>query len=299
MSITMNPATDIMTLDERLKDAKQITRERRASDAVSGLKLKRDDFPDYTDEEVAKEFAMFQRYDLDQSGFITPQNLLDVLIAMDVHDASIEMVSHIIEEVAILTGHDNDGKLSFRDYMHAIRYDKSAAAHNEALDAAAEVRLSQADASETLDLTEPATESETGAAEAEAEAETEAKAEAPAPDVRARRGSMSALNALAASRIKAFQQVVTEASARDKLSAFRAKPVEMSGPMVNSDEMHKETLRNKVKAFEVAANYKGKVELKKTWRQVGGHGNYAPGKKIVLAGQPAGVAPKKKLSDLP
>lgn len=299
MSITMTQPT--MTLDEQLKDAKITTRERRASDVASGLKLKRDDFPDYTDDDLAREFAMFQHYDLDQSGFITPQNLLDVLIAMEVPDANFEMVSHIIEEVAILTGHDNDGQLSFRDYMQAIRYDKSAAAHNEAIDAVAEVRLSQrlsqADASSeaTPDVTEPA-ESETGAAEVEAEAK---EAEAPAPDVRARRGSMSALNALAASRIKAFQQVVTEASARDKLSAFRTKPVEMSGPMVNSDEMHKETLRNKVKAFEVAATFKGKVELKKTWKQVAGHGNYAPGKKILLSGQPAGVAPKKKLSELP
>merc|ERR1719502_629215 len=125
--------------------------------------------------------------------------------------------------------------------MHAIRYDKAATAHNDAIDAVAEVRLSQADAPEAEPATGPEMESETGA-EAEAEPEPTASApEAPAPDVRARRGSMSALNALAASRIKAFQQVVTEASARDRLSAFRAKPIEMA--MVNSDEMHKETLR--------------------------------------------------------
>lgn len=278
------------------------TRNRRASDAASGLSLKREEWPDYTDDDLVREFEMFQHYDLDSTGFISPENLFEVLQAMEVTDVSMEMVNSIIEEVAILTGHDNDGQLSFRDYMHAIRQDRGAAAHNAALDAAAEKRLSQAE-TEPLDLEPPQS-----GAEPEPEPEPEEKPQAspdemkpaaPVEEARARRGSMSALNALASGRIKAFQQVVTDASAREKLNAFKTKPVEMSGPMVNSDEMHKETLCNKVKAFEVAATFKGKIELKKTWKKVGGAGNYASGKKILLGGQPAGVAPKKKLSELP
>jgi len=314
------------------------TRNRRASDACSGLTLKREEWPDYTDDELVRQFEMFQHYDLDSTGFISAENLFEVLQAMDVADVSMEMVASIIDEVAVLTGHDNDGKLSFRDYMHAIRQDRIAAEHNEALDAADEKRRSLVEVAgavveaavetavplepeEEAAVVAPAVEEEpaspSGAApaeEAKAEEEEELKvveevskpaaaAEEAAP-ARARRGSMSALNALAASRIKAFQQVVSDASTAQKLAAFKNKPVEMSGPMVNSDEMHKETLRNKVKAFEVAATFKGKVELKKTWKKVGGQhenggSNYHAGQKIYLGGQPAGVAPKKKLSELP
>merc|ERR550537_413460 len=237
---------------------------------------------------------------------------------MEVADVSMEIVTSIIDEVAVLTGHDNDGKLSFRDYMHAIRQDRIAAEHNEALDAAEEKRLSVVEVTEAaVEVSEaavevavaPAVEEEPAspsgapapADEAKAEEEikpAEAASEEEAAPTRARRGSMSALNALAASRIKAFQQVVSDASAAQKLAAFKNRPVEMSGPMVNSDEMHKETLRNKVKAFEVAATFKGKLELRKTWKQVGGQhakggSNYQAGQKIYLAGQPAGVAPKK------
>jgi len=275
------------------------TRNRRASDAASGIDLNREEWRDYNDDDLVRNFEMFQAYDLDSSGFISPENLFDVLKAMEVPDCSMEMVHSIIEETAVLTGHDNDGKLSFRDYMHAIRQDRTAADHNDALDAAAERRLSQAEAEPAVDL-EP--ESESGAAPEPERDEPPVdvkEPEAPVGEARARRGSISALNALASARIKAFQQVVADASAQEKLNAFKTKPEHMSGPMVNSDELHKETLRNKVKAFEVAATFKGKIELKKTWKKVGGAGNYAPGQKILLGGQPAGVAPKKKLSDLP
>lgn len=275
------------------------TRNRRASDAASGIDLNREEWSDYNDDEIVRNFELFQAYDLDSTGFISPENLFDVLKAMEVPDCSMEMVHSIIEETAILTGHDNDGKLSFRDYMHAIRQDNIAADHNDALDAAAERRLSQAEA-EAEPAADLESESESGAApEPERDEPPADVKEAPMEEARARRGSMSALNTLASARIKAFQQVVADASAHEKLNAFRTKPAEMSGPMVNSDELHKETLRNKVKAFEVAATFKGKIELKKTWKKVGGAGNYAPGQKILLGGKPAGVAPKKKLSELP
>lgn len=255
------------------------TRNRRVSDAVSGLELKREEWPDYSDEDLLGHFERFQSYDLDSTGFISPENLLEVLKALDV-EATMATVEMIISEVAILTGHDNDGSLSFRDYMHCIRYDRSAAAHNEAADAAKEKRLSISEA------------------EPEVGSDSEVAAVSPLEPERVRRSSMSALNSLASSRIRAFQSVVTETSARDKINVFQKKPVVLSGPMVNSDDIHRETLKNKLAAFEVAATYKGHVELKKTWRKVGA-GNYASGQKILLGGMPTGVAPKKKISDLP
>lgn len=284
------------------------TRNRRASDATSGLELKREQWPDYSEEELSRNFELFKAYDIDNSGFITQENLLEVLRAMGVaEDYTLASVSLIIEEVAVLTGHDNDGKLSFRDYMHAIRYDKQAAEENLALDAldalTVERKLS------TIELVDAEAPRPVGNEEAAVmlvgevpQTPTEPEPEpAPPPPMRARQSSMAALNALASSRIKAFQSLATEHTGREKLAAFRTKPVEL-GPMVNSDDMHKQTLRNKVAAFEVAATYKGKVELKRTWKKVGGvaqWGSYKAGQTIVLAGQPVGVAPKKKLCELP
>ena len=48
----------------------------------------------------------------------------------------------MITEVSILCGHDDDGKLSFRDYMNCMSYEKIKNEHNkvaeEALEAAEE-----------------------------------------------------------------------------------------------------------------------------------------------------------------
>ena len=93
--------------------------------------------------------------------------------------------------------------------------------------------------------------------------------------------------------------MVNDASVTAKIDVFKAKPLEISA-MVNSDDMMRETLTNKIKAFEVAAKFKGKVELKKTWRQAhGAHGNYTPGQKIMIDAKPAKPPPRKKLSELP
>merc|ERR1712039_289868 len=266
-------------------------RERTVSDQRSGCALVRSDFPTYSDDELARHFSMFQQYDIDDSGFISPENLFEVLQAMEVKDVTMGMVHSIIDEVAVLSGHDNDGMLSFRDYMRAIQYDNQAALHNLALDAEREMRISVSEANDDEPVQIPSGESEPE----------------PVPEAtqgRARQSSMAALNTLAASRIRSFQSVANDALERErKLDAWRTKPVE-AGPMVNSDEMHKETLRNKVKAFEVAAKFKGTVELKKTWRRVGGQaesggGQYNASKKLMLGALPAKPPPRKKLTDLP
>ena len=53
-----------------------------------------------------------------------------------------EVVAGMITEVSILCGHDDDSKLSFRDYMNCLKYEKSKDEHNkvaeEALEAAEE-----------------------------------------------------------------------------------------------------------------------------------------------------------------
>lgn len=248
---------------------------------MSGIVLKKGEYPQYTEEEIARHFALFNQYDVDSTGFISKENLLECLQAMSIEGASLAMATTIIDEVAVLCGHDNDGRLSFRDYMHAIEYDKQAALHNLALDAAAEQPL-------------PCDEEPVGA-------NPEAPAEQPEeqPQGRARHSSLSVVHSLASSRIAAFQQVVNDARVAAKIEAFKTTPLEAS-VMVNSDEIMRETLANKIKAFEVAAKFTGKVALKKTWRQAhGAHGNYTPGQKIMIGDKPAKPPPRKKLSELP
>lgn len=340
------------------------------------------DYPDFSDDEVKRQFELFKHYDLDDSGFITAENMLDVLKALDVKDVSTESVIGMIEEVAVLTGHENDGRLSFRDFMNLAIHDKKAtenlaASREEEPSAAAptidepespvgspapaptseEVGRKRSDAAAEDMIEEMMREARRSEEEkealleasinrrgVEARAAQEAKllaeqgevvkaeaAEAPTltsdpaptseeapkaqgwsllaeksstvapPALTKRKSSMSALNELASGRIKAFQQVATEATQREKekLAKFNKQPAVMCGPMVNSDNMHLETLQSKLKAFEVAAQYKGKLETRKTWKKVSGASNYQAGHKIMMGGMPAGVAPKKKLSDLP
>lgn len=262
---------------------------RRASDASSGLNLKREAYPNFSDDEVERNFVLFKHYDLDNSGFITAENLLEVLKALDM-DVSIESAHGMIDEVAQLTGHENDGQLSFRDYMAMAFHDRQASAETTVTNVAEE-------STEGLAIEEP--ESPVGCPAPAPETPVQVAKPAPAPPLAKRRSSMSALNALASGRIKAFQQVADDAKDREKLNKFKKQPVEVSGPMVNSEDMHLQNLQSKLKAFEVAAHYKGQVELRKTWKKVGGASNYHSSNKILLAGAPAGVAPKKKLSDLP
>lgn len=265
-----------------------LTRSRTKSDVMSGIALNKAEWTRYSDEDLMRHFSLFNQYDLDHTGFISKENLLDVLNAMDVKGASLSMVTSIIDEVAILCGHDNDGKLSFRDYMHAIEYDHAAAAQNMALDTCTELDAQTGE------------QEEAGGIERAVDHEpVDAESEQPQGG-RARHSSLSIVNALATARITAFQQAVDQAKARDKkIDAFKVRPAELTGPIVNSEEVQKETLTNKIKAFEVAAKYKGKVELKKTWRQTHGTGNYLSAQRIMIGNTPAKPPPKKKLADLP
>jgi len=269
---------------------------RSTSDSTSGLQLNQAEWPAYSEDELARHFALFRQYDLDSSGFISPANLLDVLRAMEVADADEAMVRNIIEEVALLSGHANDGQLSFRDYMHAIEWDRTADVHNRHLDARLErLSLSQ-EVGESVAEEAVATGAVGGTFSGDAcEPVTQA---IPACEQRARSTSLSVVNSIASARIKAFQQQVERAQAMASVES-KLRPFQYAGPIVNQEGMHKETLANKVKAFEMAAKFEGKVEMKRTWRRAHGVGNYNPGQKLMLQGMPAKPPPKKKLSELP
>lgn len=313
-----------------LSKMKSSMRPRSMTDAASGLSLNRVDYPGYSEEELAAHFKTFQQFDLDSTGFISPENLLDVLTAMKIEDASMQMVHLIIAEVSILTGHDNDGKLSFRDYMKCIVFDHEAAAHNLALDAQEELLVSVEEEEEhnsnrlsarseaapeepstMLDVSDGAAAAPSSTAPPPAPRPSAARGsiadpaspELPPPPSRMRRSSMSAVNDLAAARIKAFQRAADASAAADKLSAFRSTPrglTPVSGPLVNSEQMAKTTLKNKVAAFETASRFKGTVELAKTWRQVGDSRTYKPATKVMAYdGAPSGPPPKRSLRDLP
>ena len=117
---------------------------RRESDIASGIELVKEDFPSYTEEDLVRHFMSFKEYDLDGTGFITPENLKAILDTMDEAVAfTMEEVQGMIAEVAILCDHPNDGKLSFRDYMKCMEYERVKDEHNAKVEAAAEEAVSQ------------------------------------------------------------------------------------------------------------------------------------------------------------
>ena len=78
----------------------------RESDVASGIELVKEDFPSYSEGDLARHFMCFKEYDLDDAGFITPENLKAILDTMD--DAvviTIEEVQGMIAEVAVLCDH--------------------------------------------------------------------------------------------------------------------------------------------------------------------------------------------------
>jgi len=114
-----------------------------------------------------------------------------------------------------------------------------------------------------------------------------------------RQSSLSIVTTVAAARIKAFQQVADDTAAKNKINAFKKAPPAYSGKMVNSEDMHKASLSKKLKAFETAAKFKGPIEMKKTWKQVGAGRTYAAATTIVATDGRKGPAAKKKITDLP
>ena len=58
--------------------------------------------PADTEEELTKHFTTFQSYDLDNSGFISPENLGEIMTALEIPFGAGSLKS-MIDEVAILS----------------------------------------------------------------------------------------------------------------------------------------------------------------------------------------------------
>lgn len=252
----------------------------------------------FSEDELTKHFETFKSYDLDDAGFISPDNLLAVMTALDI-PCTEEQVTNMIEEVAILSGHDNDGKLSFRDYLRCLDYEKEKDAVNSEKLAVLEHRLSQAEA--VAEVAEPV-----GAEVAAAEPEEDAAAEpAEADDEALMRGSSFAvLDKVARGRITRFEQVIQETVRKDNVpdaqvraqARFASKLSKFQQPLQPATEKaethYKRSVAEKLNAFE-AANKAAPADFKKTWKKVGA-GNYRL--KTQVAGAPP---PKKNIADLP
>jgi len=278
---------------------------RRTSDIMSGLSVSKEQeisryAGSFSEDELSAHFATFKSYDLDDVGFITPDNLMGVMMALEV-PCTEEQVSNMIEEVAILSGHDNDGKLSFRDYIRCLEYEKMKDAVNSEKEAVRENRLSQADAS--ADAAEPV-----GAGEEVSPAAAEAAAEEAAAEPEEGEGSFmrgssfAVLDKVARGRITRFEQVIQETVKKDnvpdaqvraqarfasKLAKFQQEPT-----AATVETLYKRSVKEKLNAFETA-NKAAPADFKKTWKKVGA-GNYKL--KTQIAGAPP---PKRNVADLP
>ena len=80
------------------EDEERASLQRRISDMQSGIALVRDDFPGVAEEELEKSFAAFKQYDIDDSGFITPENLKAIMDVMEL-GVTMDDISGMIDEV--------------------------------------------------------------------------------------------------------------------------------------------------------------------------------------------------------
>jgi len=278
------------------------SRGRTVSDMMSGMSIQRTQnlaYSNYTDEQLTGHFARFKQYDLDDTGFITPDNLKQIMTVLEIAVTELQC-ANMIDEVAILVGHDNDGKLSFRDYCALMAYEQAKAAANDAADATEEMHesLRESARQEAPLEGDPDASQEPGAAEGEPP---------PMEHGRMRGSSFAVLDTIALKRIQVFEQTIQEVAAKekvvpaqvakqrrfnDKLEKFKRIESGAAPTRVNQENMQKQTLKAKLVAFEEAAK-KDPIAVKTTWK------NTRPGswaqKKQIGGGPP----PPKSLADLP
>uniref|UniRef100_A0A7S0E816 EF-hand domain-containing protein n=1 Tax=Phaeocystis antarctica TaxID=33657 RepID=A0A7S0E816_9EUKA len=299
-----------------------MARDRTNTDAMSGMNLNAAEFSDYTGQEVEGHFSMFKEFDLDDSGFISPDNLMSIMEALEVA-VSQEVVTGMITEVSILCGHDDDGKLSFRDYMSCMSYEKIKNEHNKVAEEALEA------AEECLErgITDPQVRTRTISVEdeggppafsAEPEAAT-AEEEEFAPTERMRGTSFAVMHNVAKSRMQTFQgeasqdeikKTQTAQNVVDRIQKFKRFEAAAAPPgqlKLKSENMELATLKNKLAAFEMAkrdADKAGNVAtIKKSWKKVGGQavggGSCHKSKRsIVGPNGEVGPPPPKQMADL-
>ena len=222
-------------------------RGRSVSDAMSrfsaNLREANVAYAAYTQEELEGHFARFKQYDLENTGFVTPADLKVVLEALGLPEITYAQCANMIEEVAILVGHEHDGRLSFRDYFALMTYEAKKLLEDEVYQAAEELRTSLHEESipesqeaaaqppvlplavTTLDLELSADvsalaeelhdsirveEPEDGAGTVAAEPPSSPAA----PIVRKRGSSFAVLDTIVTSRIERFEQVIQDTAAK-------------------------------------------------------------------------------------
>jgi hypothetical protein len=298
-----------------------MSRARSQTDAQSGITLDVGYFVGYNEDEIREQFDTFKSYDIDNTGFVSKDNLKSVLDTMEVN-IGMEQIIDMIEEVAILCNHPNDGSLSFRDFMKCMEYEKKKEQHNDAVAAAeelAELGINAAERDQLCDQT--SVRKEEDAAEEEEEPIV--------PGERMRGTSFAVLNNIAASRIKAFTQEQEEKEAAEPVkkeadpskaneiaariakfkrpdvasvatSAFEAQKQKNTGLLPLKDEnLWKATLKNKLAAFEAAkkAADNDQPSFKKSWRNQG-HQQWKGKRTVVGADGSVGPPPKVDLQAL-
>lgn len=295
---------------------------RSSSDVTSGREVSHrhyERYPGFSVESLNQFFAEFKNFDLDDTGFISPTNLLEVLCALGVAGLDEGKVCSMIEEVAILSGHSNDGRLSFYDFLGCIQYERDATAHNDKVTAAKELRLSMSEPlvfgtdEEEEDATGTESERRETIEDDEQQRGDGSEQDAAEDEDLMRQPSFALVRKIVTSRIDTFQQAVetnarlqqraNDAAARtaqgrfaSKLQKFRRIESELSEPKLNNEEMHTAALRTKLQAFELASQKAATpLEFKRSWRNIQARPS-SWRRTTVFAG---GVAPKKSLSDLP
>lgn len=260
---------------------------RSKSDVMSGITLSHSDlYGKFSQAELEAHFVRFKQYDLDDTGFITPANLKAIFESLEMPEVTVAQCENMVDEVAILIGHENDHALSFRDYAYLMLYEAEKKVAAEVAEAQEEERISSRENENSLDLNLADDDDQ--------------------PKLRMRGSSFAVLQSLAVSRIAKFEEVVAAAQAAEKgtsveglkartflgkLSHF--KRIESGdAASLNQDSAHKQTIKAKLAAFE-AANKADLVAFKTSWKNVR-QGTWK--QKTVIAG---GLPPKKALSELP
>jgi hypothetical protein len=234
-----------MTITEEPVAMGAAMRGRSVSDAMSrfsaNLREANVAYAAYTQEEVEGHFARFKQYDLENTGFVTPADLKVVLEALDLPEITYAQCANMIEEVAILVGHEHDGRLSFRDYFALMTYEAKKLLEDEVHQAAEELRTSlheepipesQEAAAQppVLPLAAPTLEVSADESALAEELHDSIRVEEPeegagavsveptsspaAPIVRKRGSSFAVLDTIATSRIERFEQVIQDTAAK-------------------------------------------------------------------------------------
>lgn len=267
----------------------------------------------FSEDSLTQMFATFQEFDVDRSGFISVDNLKAICEALGDELATITeaQLVNMIMEVAILTGHENDGKLSFRDYcaLHAyevLLHKKKGDTDEEAEMSDGELTTGEAPfAPWTYDqwLSNTATEAEMAKND-----QAPAVEAARDPATRQRGSSFAVLAAVAVSRIAQFEKLVQdeaitasktaeETRRKNKFASKLAKFKRLeSGEPTAGESGQAQALKAKLAAFEAAAK-NDPVAFKTSWKNV--HDANEPKWRERSVRAVGAVAPPRSLADLP